>query len=233
MGSAEEDGSVLRDDEDTGEGKSPACFGGGLVVQSGVVEGDVDEDGLVVTAVFRRNAVGEAKPFSYDSAGIGQQGEGESVLLEGEVVLACGLRRDGDEEGPALAKVRNKFAPGFEFGNAVGAPASAEEVDDQRAESEEICGTYGFAGAGVLEGEGRGLRANGEDAVLDAGAEEVGDHLLRDGEALGLNESASVLGDLVELVLERTGVYFSHVFIIAGQVHARRTRRPCDLKLLR
>ena len=97
MGFAEEDGAVLRDDEDAGEGKSPACFGGGLIVQAGVIEGDVDEDGLVVTAVLRGNGVGEAELLGYDGTGIGQQREGEGVLLEGEVVLACGLGGDGDE----------------------------------------------------------------------------------------------------------------------------------------
>ncbi len=54
----------------------------------------------------------------------------------------------------------------------------------------------GFAGAGVLQGEGRGLSAGWEDAVLDAGGEELGD-----GEALGLDEGASILGDAVELLL--------------------------------
>ena len=87
MGFTEEDGPVLRDDEDAGEGKPPACFGGSLIVQTGVIERDIDEDGLVVAAVFRGNAVGEAELFGYDGAGIGQEREGEGVLLEGEVIL--------------------------------------------------------------------------------------------------------------------------------------------------
>ena len=91
MGFTEDDGAVLRDDEDAGEGKSPACFGGGLVVEAGVVEGDVDKDGLEVAAMLGRNGVGDAEAFRYLGAGVAEHGEVEGVLADGEVVLARGL----------------------------------------------------------------------------------------------------------------------------------------------
>ena len=55
------------------------------------------------------------------------------------------------------------------------------------------------------EGELRGLCAGFEDAVFDAGVEEVYDGLFGDGEALGLDEGASVLGDGVEFFLKGCG----------------------------
>ena len=62
---------------------------------------------------------------------------------------------------------------------------------------------HGLAGAGVFKGEGRGLRAGFQDAVFDAGVEEVFGGLFGDGETLRLNESAGVLRDAIELVLQR------------------------------
>ncbi len=138
VGLAEEDGVVLCDDEDAGERETPAGFGGGLVVQAGVIEGNVDEDGLVVAAVLGGDGVGEAELLGYGATGVGEQREVERVLLECEVVLAGGLGGDCDEEGAALAELRVEFAPRFELGDAVGAPAATEEVDDQWAEGEEI-----------------------------------------------------------------------------------------------
>ena len=124
------------------------------------------------------------------------------MLLEGEVVLAGGLGGDGNEEGAAFAELGVEVAPGFEFGDAVGVPAAAEEVDDERAEGEEVGGVDGFVGAGVFEGEGWGLGSGFQDAVFDAGVEEVGSGFFGDGETLGLDEGAGVLGDAVELVLQ-------------------------------
>jgi hypothetical protein len=95
------------------------------------------------------------------------------VLLESEVVLAGGLGGDGDEEGVASAELGLEVAPGFKFGDAVGVPAAAEEVDDERAESEEIGGADGFVGEGIFEGEGWSFGSGFEDSVFDAGVEEV------------------------------------------------------------
>ena len=50
-----------------------------------------------------------------------------------------------------------EIAPGFEFGDAVGVPTAAEEVDDEGAEGEEVGGVDGLVGADVFEGEGGGL----------------------------------------------------------------------------
>ena len=112
--------------------------------------------------------------------------------------------------------MREKFAPGFEFGDAVGVPAAAEEVDDEGAEGEEVSGADGFAGEGVLEGEGRSLRSAFQGAVLDAGVEEVFGRLFGDGETLGLDEGAGVLGDAIELILERDVESGGHRSIIAA-----------------
>jgi len=60
------------------------------------------------------------------------------VLLDGEVVLARELGGDGDEESSATADGRECSLPGLEFGHAVGTPAAAEEVDDKRADAEEV-----------------------------------------------------------------------------------------------
>ena len=73
------------------------------------------------------------------------------------------------------------------------------------------------------------MGADGEDAVLDAGGEEVGDQLLGDGEALGLDESASVLGDLVELVLKGQGAG-GHSLII-GAERFRASVRPIHVAM--
>jgi hypothetical protein len=58
---------------------------------------------------------------------------------------------------------------------------------------------------GVFEGELGGDGADGEDAVFNAGGEELGDGALADGQALGLHQVAGVGGDLVELVLQGGG----------------------------
>jgi hypothetical protein len=47
------------------------------------------------------------------------------------------------------------------------------------------------------------LRAGADDVVLDAGVEKLGDDLINDGEALGLDEGAGVFGDGVEAFLQR------------------------------
>ncbi len=118
MGFAEGDDVVLIDDEDGGKGESPACFGGVVVAEAGVVEGDVDEDGLEVAAVGLGDGVGQAEPFGDGSARVGEEREGQVVLLDGEVVLAGGLGGDGDEQSSALAKLGVEVAPGFELGDA-------------------------------------------------------------------------------------------------------------------
>src|SRR5258708_4378377 len=84
------------------------------------------------------DGVGQAEPFGDGSAMVGEEREGQVVLLDGEVVLAGGLGGDGDEQGSALAELGVEVAPGFELGDAVGAPAAAKEVDDERAEGEEV-----------------------------------------------------------------------------------------------
>jgi hypothetical protein len=61
----------------------------------------------------------------------------------------------------------------------------------------------GFVGEGVFEGEGWSFSSGFQDAVFDAGVEEVFGSLFGDGETFGLDEGSGVLGDAVELVLQR------------------------------
>jgi hypothetical protein len=203
VGLGEGDGVGLVDDEDGREGKSPTGLGGIVVAEPGVVEGYVDEDGAVVAAVRFGNGVGDAEFFCKAGAGVGEKREAQAVLLEREIVLAGGLGGDADEDGALFAELGVEVAPGFELGDAVGVPAAAEEVDDEGAEGEEIRGADRLVGEGVLEGEDRRLRANVQDAVLDARVEEVFGCSFRDSEAFGLDEGAGVLRNAVEPVLER------------------------------
>ena len=72
----------------------------------------------------------------------------------------------------------------------------------------------GIRRGGVAEGGGRGVGeieaggggADGEDAVFDAGGEEVLHGGVGDGEAAGLDQGAGLSGDVVELGLEVGGV---------------------------
>ena len=47
--------------------------------------------------MFGRDSVGNAEFFCDGGTGVGEEGVGQAVLLEGEVVLAGGLGGDGDE----------------------------------------------------------------------------------------------------------------------------------------
>ena len=133
-----QDGVGLVDDEDGGERKTPTGFGGVVIAETGVVEGDVDKNGLIVAAELLRNGVGYAKSLCDRGAGVGEQRILQAVLLESESVLTGGLRGYGDEDGAALAEVGVQIAPGFEFGDAVRIPTATEEFDDERAEGEEV-----------------------------------------------------------------------------------------------
>ena len=100
-----------------------------------------------------------------------------------------------------LAELTVEIAPGFQLSDAVGAPAAAEELDDERADGEQVAGADDLA-AGVFEGELGSVGTDGENVVFDAGGEEVFNGALTYCQTLGLNEVAGVRGDLVELVLK-------------------------------
>ena len=206
------------DDEGCGDGETPGV--GALVA---VDEGDIDHDGAVVLLHGLGDGVGDAEGGGEVGAGVGEEREGEVVLLDGEVVLAGELGGDADEESAVLAGIifpgLSHFficgLPGFELGHAVGAPAASEEEDDERADGEEVGGADQLAGGGgAAEGcggcggevEGWSGGADGEDAVFDAGGEEGLDGGVGDGEAVGLDESARLGGDVVEFGLEVGGV---------------------------
>lgn len=79
-----------------------------------------------------------------------------------------------------------------------------------------------LAGKRVRQHELRGASAWRKDAVFDAGRKQVRSGLLRDGQPLGLDQRAGVLGDAVEFVLQRRqlgpghGFHGFHIFIIAA-----------------
>src|ERR1700722_2642007 len=83
-----DDGVGAIDDEDGGKWEAPAGFGGVVVAEAGVVEGNVDENRLEVAAVLRRNGVGEAEFFCDGGAGVGEQWIVKTVLLESEIILS-------------------------------------------------------------------------------------------------------------------------------------------------
>ena len=178
--------------------------GGGQRELPGLVavdEGDVEQDAAVVALEILRDGPDEVEACRDRAAEVGEEREGDGVLSGSEVGLALGLGRDADDHGTALAETGVEGAPGFELGDAVGAPAAAEEVDDEGPEGEQVGGADDFAGE-VGQGEAGGLSSDGEDAVFDAGSEELLDGALTDGEALRLNQVAGLGGDFVELVLE-------------------------------
>jgi hypothetical protein len=216
VGFGEGNGVALVDDEDGGEGESPTGLGGVVVAEAGVAKRDVDENGLEVAAVCLGDGVGDAELFCDDGTGVREERVAQAVLLVGKAVLASGLGGDADEDGTFLAEVGVEVAPGFELGDAVRVPATAEEVDDKGTEGEEIGRVDGLVGKGVFESEGRGLRPDVQDAVFDAGVEEVCGRSFGDGETLGLDEGAGVLRDAVESVLERDVERGSHRYIIAA-----------------
>ena len=78
---------------------------------------------------------------------------------------------------------------------------TAEEFGDERADGEQVFAADGFSSC-IFQGEFRGLRADGEDAVFNAACEEVFYGALADGEAISLHKLAGVGGDFVELVLK-------------------------------
>jgi hypothetical protein len=166
-----------------------------------VDERDVQQNAPVVALQVRRDGPDEAELFGDGAARVGEEREGDAVLAGGEVALTLGLGRDADDQGAALAQTRVQVAPGLELGDAVGAPASAEEIHNHRAEGEQVSGTNDLAGK-VRQGEAGGSRADGEDAVFDAGREQLLDRAFADGEAFGLNQGPGLGGDLVKLVLE-------------------------------
>ena len=211
----EKNATVAVDNISSGDGQAPALFA--------IDERNVDQDGEVVGAVVIGDGVDEAEFFGDGVAGVGEDGERQAMLAGHEVALARDLRADGDHEGVALAEGAVEIAPGFELGDAIGAPAAAEELDDQRAEGEQVGGADEAAG-GVFEGELGSDGADGEDFLLDAGGEELGDGAFANGEAVGLDQVAGVGGDLVELVLQGGGACW--LCLTAGMIGCEVTLSP-------
>jgi len=211
VGFGEGDFARTGDDEGGRDGETPGV--GALIA---IDERDVDHDGAVVLLHGFGNGVGDVELVGEAGASVGEQGEGEVMVLDGEVVLAGKLRGDGDEESALFADCGEGGLPGFELGHAIGAPAASEEEDDERADAKQVCGVNqpgvgggcagegGGCGVGQVEGWGGG--ADGEDAVFDAREEEGLHGFVRDGETAGLDEGAGLRGDVVEPGLEVGGI---------------------------
>jgi hypothetical protein len=205
VGFGEEDFVVLRDDEGRRQREAP-----GVLALIAVDEGDVDKDAAVVGADVVGHRVGHAELSGQCGAGVGEDGIGEIVVLDGEVVLTDKLRADGDEQRtpgagiifPVFPHFFIELLPCFELGHTVGAPAAAEEFDDDGRDGEEVFGADGLLGDGVLQREGWSGGADREDTVFDAGGKELLDGGVGDGEALWLDELAGLRGDVVKLGLE-------------------------------
>ncbi len=202
VGFGEEDDAGGGDDEGGGEGEAPGEVGAFRGALGAVDKGDVDENAAVVRLHGLGDGVGDAELGGEVAAGVGEKREREVMLLDSEVVLARELGGDGDEEGAAFADGGEGGLPGFEFRHAIRAPAAAEEGDDEGADGKEVGGVDELAVDGVGKVEGGGGGADGEDAGLDVGGEEVLDGVVCDGEALGLDESAGLGGDVIELGLK-------------------------------
>ena len=56
------------------------------------------------------------------------------MLLDGEGILAGGLRGDGNKEPSAIANLGVEIAPCFELGDTIGAPAATKEADNKRSD---------------------------------------------------------------------------------------------------
>jgi hypothetical protein len=193
VGFCEEDLAVFCDDVGGWDGETPAFIA--------IKKRQVDQDGLVVSAVILRDGVDEAEFFSECIAGIGEDREGKAMLAGHEIALALRLRADGDHEGFVLADGSVEITPGFKLSDAVGAPAAAKEFDDEGAKSEHVFAADDAAGS-VVEFEVWSDGADGENVVFNAGGEQLSDSALAYGKALLLDEVTGVGSDLVELVLK-------------------------------
>jgi len=126
----EQDLSILGDDIGGRDGQTPARLP--------VDEGDVDEDGAVVVLVILGDGVDEAELFREHAAGVVEYWERQAMLAGHEVALPFDLRPDGHHEPVALAESAIEVTPGFELGDAIGTPATAEELDDQGTEGKQV-----------------------------------------------------------------------------------------------
>ena len=94
--------ACLIDDKDCRQWKSPTSLRRVLVGPTGIHERNVDEDRLVVPAVGRRHGIGNTETLSYFRRSVREDRKRQTVLLQGEVILALRLGRDRDEERASL-----------------------------------------------------------------------------------------------------------------------------------
>ena len=126
---------------------------------------DVYQDAAVVLLLRRRDGVGQAELRRQPAARVRQHGETQPMLPRGKVILTHRLRRDADEQRTALAHDGIEIAPTLKLGDAVRAPAAAEEIDDQGPNGQQIGAAHHVPG-GIGQGEVRGPRADRENPVL-------------------------------------------------------------------
>jgi len=98
----------LIDDEGRGDGKAPGV--GALIA---IDEGNVDHDGAVVVLHGFGNSVGDAKGVCENRASVREEGIGEVMVLDGEVVLAWELGGNRDEQRSLFADLAKGCLPRF------------------------------------------------------------------------------------------------------------------------
>src|ERR1700678_4803941 len=108
------------------------------------------------------------------------------MLYRGKVILPHSLRGDPDQQSTAFAHRSVQVSPGFQLGDAVRAPAPAEEVDHQRSQRQQITAPHNSA-SGVRESKFRSFRADLKNSVLGPRRIEFCHRTLADLEALWLN----------------------------------------------
>ena len=123
------------------------------------------------------------------------------MLHSGKVVLAHGLRGNPNEQRTPLANRAIQVSPAFKLGDAVRAPAPAEKIDDQRAQSQQIWASDDAAG-GVWKGKFRSLASQQAGSFLYPCRVEFRHRAFTYLKTLGLDKVPRVGRDLVELVLQ-------------------------------
>ncbi len=122
------------------------------------------------------------------------------MLLDQQIILMNGLRGDCHQQCAAFAYSWVSIAPGSQLRHAIGAPASAKKIDDQRSQRQQIGGSNNAAIV-VLQGEFRGNAAWWENPLLDAARKQLRNRTLAWLKPLRLDQPPGLLTDLIELVL--------------------------------
>ncbi len=127
------------------------------------------------------------------------------VAVHGEGVLPHGLWADTHKERTERAKLGLQDLPGFQLRHVVGIPATAEELDHERSEAEEVVRGSSLAVC-AREGKGRHGGAGRKEALLEFGGLHGLDELLGAEETFGRYQGSCVRGDRVKAPLQGRAV---------------------------